>query len=252
MSFEENTFPDEIWLNIFDRLNGRDITIISMTSKKLNKLINDNDIVNKIKYKGFPRQEGKCKIHDISGLDVIFTKDITQITNYLYDNDYDLVRGDIIYLGCELRPCNSQYVFCGIKILQLLEYDINITIGKILPKEFIIDNNNIPLHYWLDSEKFCDELNFNNMVNFVWVDHKYIKQNLIKQDDRLIQFKHNDIIYDLRNNQNINDDFILIYIYRIYIYRDTNSLDSYEYYIHEYQEKEENKNQQSSSYCVIL
>lgn len=240
-------FPDEIWFNIFNNFNGRDITIMSMTSKNFNKLISDSNIINKIKFRGFPRKEGQCKIHDISTIE----ENITTLSKYLYDNNYDLVRGDFIYVGDKIPGYEKIYVFDGVKLLNLLKHRFFHNYRMVLPKDFIIDNDNIPIDYWYKSNEYFREsygASIMTRINFgyVWIDHNLIKVNSIdlNYDRKIIEFTINNNIYILGNYTKKLIDENEFFIYQFLDFNDN----IIKYYVHEFEPpKEEVKTEYSCS-----
>jgi len=154
-------FP-ELKEMIFMYLPGKYIISLSIFCSNLNKFINDNDIISKRKYQGFPRLENHCKSHDISNLDTSSLTDFSwdnldgipsseildDILDLLLKLNIDLVRGDMICSNLDENKFSEHYegicIFNGIKIISLY----NQVDYQGLPPEFTVLNNNINLYYW--------------------------------------------------------------------------------------------------------
>jgi len=156
-------FP-ELKEMIFMYLPCKYIILLLSCCSNLNKFIKDNDIINKRKYRGFPRIKNHCKSHDISNLDTSSLVDfswiyfneipssetLNDILDLLLKLDIDLIRGDLISNGLDEnkfnRNCDGLCVFDGSNIIPL--YDEIDYQG--LPEEFTVLNNNVNLYYWDD------------------------------------------------------------------------------------------------------
>lgn len=119
--------------------------------------------------KGFPRKNGHCAAHDISGFLISLLPDDFPIEDYqdeLYNDNrdildkvlnkmlelkIDLVRGDLICNGLNEYRNDGVCIFNGEKIIPL-NYEID-DYGS-LPSEFTVINDNVPIRYWEDSEKY--------------------------------------------------------------------------------------------------
>lgn len=201
---------------IFLQSNGRTIIKSKLACKLFNKLIDDK-LINKIKYCKFPRIEGKAKIHDIS--DYHINININKSINYLYDNQYDLVRGDFIHIGGNEHP---MYIFDGIKIINCIPFSFikNYEAKYILPKEFTIINDNVPKNYWYcinEADYIHDKNEYTKRYNllifyYAWFDHSRVK--FTKINSSYSTFICNDTKYDLTylNEERLNDDKLLIMI----------------------------------------
>lgn len=204
--------PDEVWLIILDLLNGRDLTCTLLTCQLYQRLIVDNDIMNKRKYFGFPRVE-KCKLYKIN-----IKNNINMMCNYVYENNDDIpIRGDIIYAH------DNFYVFDGIKLITcLLHQQHYVHDSFVLPKEFAINNHNIPIDYWFKMKKelyeFLHFKDIREIHNYVWVESNFLKNNIIQTYDYnfksfkyiTLSIRHGNINYAL-SNVDIHDDMVLIY-----------------------------------------
>lgn len=146
--------PDELLNIIFNNLNRKNLILISRVCKRLHSLIS----LTNIKFKDFPRKEGKAKIWTIPRY-IVNDKNIkiddATIMNYIYN--LNIVRGDIViynwirygsgsdhqYLDDDptgLDECHG-FIFDGI-------YPMEFYRGTYLPLEFKIIENNVPTSYW--------------------------------------------------------------------------------------------------------
>lgn len=106
----------------------------------------------------FPREEGFCYEHKFVCQYEEKEKILDVILDSLYSKNVDLIRGDLLDLF------ESTYVFDGCKIVDL--YDDN-----IIPSQFTVINNNVPLHYW------------SSISDVMWFDHSTVKEQCIKNID---------------------------------------------------------------------
>jgi hypothetical protein len=164
---------DDLKGQIFMLLPCKYIIALSVTCKSLYQFINDNDLIKKRKYLGFPRQSGRCGFYDISKIVIssttlydydcddfgeilndksneIHNPLMTYILDKLLESNVDLVRGDIICDGSSSDKFRNDGVciFNGYKLVTLYQ-DID-DYGS-LPLEFTIINNNVPTKYWRQS-----------------------------------------------------------------------------------------------------
>lgn len=220
--------PDEMWTTILEHLNGRDTTCMLLACTLFKQLITNNNRLDNIKYSGFPRVEGKCKLYPFN---TNFLS-INLVTNFLYDRNDGLVRGDIVYVS------EKVYIFDGIKLMEPLLHKYHIYNSYILPKEFAITNDSIPIDYWYRiDEKFRD------INRYVWIDSNLIKQHRLSHKNKF-NFKYKnyilqnniDYIYDL----NDLDNQVLIYQYM--------NMGVKEYFIHDYTPV----TNEQQSICTIL
>jgi hypothetical protein len=202
---------------IFSNLNCKSLIIVSRTCKKFNV----KHIIEKKKYDGFPRKEGKCKLHQITDkllIDLIKDPNINSITtNYVYDNKMDIIRGDIVIIT---KPCNVNYVrldndykvsiFDGLKLID--------TNNKLLPSEFQVIKNNVPINYWYNNQMrtWCV---FN--VYSIWFDHSSVKNECLNNIKYGLQFD-NPNNYSLYTYFNYNNK--IYYILCDYLESDTQDL----------------------------
>jgi len=208
---------------IFSNLNCKSIILIGRVCKKFNI----RAILDKKKYHGFPRKEGRCVLHiNESLLHMISDPNINSIaSNYVYDNDMDLVRGDLYLIT---GPCEKRYVrydsnyklaiFDGLKLIGM-ENDGNRIINTLLPREFCVIENNVPIKYWVN-----DQLQKWAIFNIysVWFDHSLVK------DQCLNNIKY-DILFDSSTKYGVytcfkynNNDYYIICDYSDYVFHDYN------------------------------
>ena len=209
-------FPEEIWIKILEDLRCNDIDKIRSESTQFKQLIDEKNIKEKIKMRGFPRIEGHCKTHDISLIisddykDVLDDSDydLDHLLNELYDLGYNFVRGDLIAVnGFNNYRNEGLYIFNGCKILKL---DTEIDDYGSLPDEFTIINNGVPVNYWynIGIEEYTKGISHNNIVYF---DHSSVKdqclKNILSYDGELsTYFIYNENIYTILASRYEYDD----------------------------------------------
>lgn len=261
----DNIFPDEIWMNIFDELNGRDITIISMTSKIMDQLI----IKNKVKCRGFPRKvknidqnpdkfnnivpKGKCVVHNFilikNNFKAGLPKTINQVTNYLYDNNCNMVRGDIIHMSNMINH-DPFYIFDGFKLIRLIPLTSKEE-NYILPGEFTIINDDIPINYWdlVENKIFRERKSpYYEYLLYIllWFDHSKIKEQCIRNiNDDFTTFIYNNITYKIKND---GDLIKLLDDNKLLVWRKENELQL----INHKNLRPIIQNNENRSYCNIL
>lgn len=162
-------FPKEIWINIILELPCKFIYNLYYVSTEFKQLCHEEDLVKQRKFKGYPRITGHCKsyvIYDCIGQhyntngDLVDNKTLKRsillvrhnpksfklmldnILAKLYDNNTDLVRGDLI----DFEIGGALFLFDGENIIDNY-YDHNFT----LPKDMDIINDNLPLEYWRET-----------------------------------------------------------------------------------------------------
>lgn len=175
----------ELWCKIIHYLDCSLILNLRLTSKYFNNLINENDLYMKRKFRGFPRQSGRCKeygYHDIANID-------------------DLVRGDIISLAASL--VSNFRIFDGCRIKRIVD--------NVLPKNFTIINYKVPIRYW-------ENYTFDGVT---WFNHEKVKQQCInnlvldKESKRIYTtFRYDDQFYTLEfigiYSSDITEEFVII------------------------------------------
>jgi hypothetical protein len=218
-------WPEEIWLKILLSLNSRDIIQLCKTSKELNDLISKYNIKNVTKYRGYPRKTGHCASIAAHNFAYLFDDDIEDnfyeneknrhiVLNHMYDKNYDLVRGDLIFFeGLDCDKNDGVYIFDGCKILELIRcWD------DIPPSEFTVINDHVPIDYWDDGNNFRGLKN-QGWHTFRWFDHNSVptlKQKCvdgIEMYDAYEQiistsFVYNNTNYELLNYLNNPEEFV--------------------------------------------
>ncbi len=226
----------ELWVKTTEFLNGKDITILSLISKNLNFIV--NNIIKKIRFKGFPRKEGKCMVYEITS--EVISYDINFFSRYCYSHNYDCVRGDVICIN----PVNLICIFDGIKLLPMIMHDQYPKITYILPKELAFIDHSIPLDYYYRSSvalRDIYKIDMQLMVpDYLWIDNKLIMDNCVElgyaenhafpgHDRRYVKFKLKDKIYNVINYDPklIHNDLLLLCNYYI-----TNK--GYDYHVYDF------------------
>lgn len=229
--------PEEIWREIFLSLRYKEVKSLSMISLQFSKLCKDENIIQKLKMRGFPRKSGCCERHDVhkfvgyyhgdilpSLYDLLLVasydfniKEFNRLQNLvldeLYNTGVNLVRGDLILYEKNSNN-NGVYIFDGLNIIEL---DYKVKTDGFLPDEFTVINDNVPINYW--------NVGIKNSQEF-WFDHKLVKKQCIDNikyinmnniDYVFTNFNYNDINYsiiDYCNNEDINiklNKFLLLF-----------------------------------------
>jgi hypothetical protein len=169
----KDILPNDVWIKIMiEYLNYKNVIILCFTSKQFKTLYDENNVKEIIKRRGFPRLKGTCRLINIEKLlndlkittgHLTFKKYQKIFLNKLYDDNYDLVRGDYFYVKDKDNDLKNilNLIFDGIKLLDTHD------------REFYVGNN-IPIDYW--DKKVC---------GMIWLeDDKNIKNqccnNIIK------------------------------------------------------------------------
>ena len=161
-----NTYPEDIWVLIILELPCRIIPKLYDVSKEFEIIVIKNNLMEKRKYKGFPRKYGECLVHNVSkysgkiydnnelyyegGFAGLLDKNkykgpklLRLVSDAVLDklilNDVNLIKGDIISLNRDV------FIFDGEKIIGNEEF-------VLFPDEFSI--NDIPRNYWCISTIF--------------------------------------------------------------------------------------------------
>jgi len=226
--------PEEILKEIFYYLDNKSIIFINRTCKKfvIKSLIN--------KYKDFPRKEDKCKLHQIHQMknknNHINDYDINNpninsiLSNYIYDSDMKMIRGDIVFLSkCDYDNrymiFDNKYkliIFDGLILIDLKSDDKSFK-EYTLPEEFRVIENNVSIKYWIDDQLFnwCVFDCYN-----IWFDHSQVKnQSLTNIKYGSLFGDKNYAIYGLYTNFLFNNK--KYYIVCDYISYDGNQIGEY-------------------------
>lgn len=211
-------FPKEIWLLILSDLQCKYIRNFQDINDISKDLCIKENIIEKQKMMGFPRESGHCKNYDIihSHLKLlrkaIINKEgvenvLDKILNQLYERNYELIRGDLINfdkLYSEIFIFDGCDIIIGTKIYGGGHY--------FIPEEFTVVNNNIPIEYWDYNKKTENNITIKSGLRFnrhIWFNHSSVKQqcidNICYDDIQYVSytwFIYNDTYYVIAlNNQ---------------------------------------------------
>lgn len=173
--------PKEILSEILLFLRYKEIKCFRSAHPLFAKFCKDENIIEKLKMKGFPRSTGHCESHDVykfagnyncndnsdysdddnnDVLPSLYDLLLSSSNNYnmkqfdyvqnlvldeLYGNNIDLIRGDLILFDKKHIANNGVYIFDGLNIIDL---DYKVEDYGFLPEEFVVINNNVPINYW--------------------------------------------------------------------------------------------------------
>lgn len=211
-------FPEEIWCKIILEIPCSKIINICKNIYYFKELCDKNNLIKRRKIKGFPRETGSCKIYtydlcdesslikdmnnkaskELYGCPIDLEKEnIKILLNYIiYELNYNLIRGDLIHL---VGIINIYLIFDGCNIIDLVKREDDF---DIIPEEFTVINNNIPINY------------FNYIYNkHIWVNSLSIQDQLI---NNIYYNKEEDIIYTKFNFNNIIYKIEFKYDYPVY------------------------------------
>lgn len=223
---EMDSLPEELLVSIVEDFPCRALYFLKNVNKKFRDAINNNDLMEKRKKKGYPRAIGHSaefdveKGADLDRLDLELDK--------LYAKNINLVRGDLITFWLEDNH-HILYIFDGCKIINLTRHKQYL----FLPAEFNTITNSVPLNYWENDEFYCGFRgnNYDNdriYLNVVWLDISQIKDELlcnirVKFGWYVSKFTSNNIEYKLRfgsaKDTNIYDEINNNNILRFTSYR---------------------------------
>lgn len=202
----------ELWTSVLKELKYRDIVRICMVSKEFDNLCHDEKIHEYVKNNGYPRVCGYCNFIDLTDYDAYFKEivgeeyinynayNLKTISNFIYDIDVDLVRGDLVALHYNKTKPDKNYIliFDGIMLIDFESaYVGSCRSNYYLPREFTVITNNIPIDYW-----FKNNLGF-KYLKYAWVDIGTIKNQCIDnirngdQQEIMTSFCFNNVCYTL-------------------------------------------------------
>lgn len=163
----------ELWIYIILKIPYIYMHNVCNISKQFKDLCNQENLFQKIK--GFPRKSGHFKYHDITRYEAflrminhkndkyrtltkcnfndIFRKNKShnkniaksisyQLLDTLYENNIDLVSGDIINFG----DVSEDFLFDGEEIIDIKIHDMRHNL--IIPNDLCPIKNNVPIKYW--------------------------------------------------------------------------------------------------------
>jgi hypothetical protein len=198
--------PKETWTQILLDVNCEDLDDLSDVSPQFRKLIDDNNIKELVKIRGFPRTNGRAKIVNVSKFRYVFENNDSMdiLLSEMRKADFSPVRGDLIYFEKdENEYVNKLYIYDGCKIINL-HYNERYDEDYLLPKEFTVITSGVPLDYWkidkIDENKI-------DLSEIVWLDTTSIKDELFNNitaelDDIFTSFYHNDDKYTIYLTEN--------------------------------------------------
>ena len=195
--------PDELLEMILLKLPCKQIIELSQGFNKIHNLCVRSNLIERRKCKGFPRKSGRCKNYDLQNIFInynnikYFTMSLLTvhndpldiILNTLYELNYDLIRGDLLYLdGIDNK--GNMCIFDGCELVDLKDYCTR------LPLEYTNINNNVHLRYW---DVLWDGPGYNLGINFNHTSIKHEMIDNIKVDDNelLTTFTFNNVEYTI-------------------------------------------------------
>src|SRR5579862_9825952 len=210
------SLPNDILIDILLQLNCKQIIFIQRSCTKLSKLILDNKILEQRKIEGYPRKEGHCLSYSvptniISKMPYLtFDTIILLATNYIYANVSDIIKGDIVRID-SLYNQPIAFIFDGMKLVDLLYYlrPFSRKFVRLLPTDFCVIENNVPLNYW-----------GRNIVSNIWFNHVLVRQQCL---DNMTFTEYN----KLCTTFTFNELTYSIYYEKDYILNDKNRLEKF-------------------------
>ena len=226
-----SVLPDELLDTVLMELACKEIIRLCNLSDRINNVCEINNIIERRKYKGFPRKTGHCyafdvyhfiftgkeigvlpedyedenDIHEYNANELMEEFDYSEkalniILDRLNQLNYDLVRGDLICTESLDNYRNSGvYIFDGCKIIDLDRETID-DYGA-LPPEFHVINDGVPITYWINfgNEYYTKGVDHNNIV---WFDSSPVKDQLmnnikIEGDELYTTFIFNNVEYKI-------------------------------------------------------
>lgn len=215
-----NTLPEELIINIIEKFPCRTLYFIKNVNRKLKDIVIKHDLMNKAKMQGYPRKGGHCYEFNIEYGDK--TERLTLTLDYLYQQNADLVRGDLIAFEMINRP-SKVHIFDGCRIINLEDnpHPVEST-SLIIPKEFNTITNDIPLNYWENDENYCGLVGYYCYIHddnrsyyyrdVVWLGISKIRDQLLKNVNSTgtkSRFVYNEIEYVIEIGMNNIDDYKL-------------------------------------------
>jgi len=197
-------FPEDIWLLIILELPCKLIPKMYDVSKEFIPLVIRHNLIEKRKYKGFPRKSGQCLVHDVS-----------EYSGKIYDNNelyYEGNFGELLskkgYNGPKLLRLISDAVLDKLILgnINLIKGDIMVfNPGRGCKDIFIFDGEKI-----IGNEGFIlfpDEFSVNETSRNYWCVRSVFDCN------PMIKFYHRHMIEELINNITDTENIVFTYFY---------------------------------------
>lgn len=209
-----DVFPADVWVNILFELPCKNIKELCNNFIAFKELCIKDNIIQRVKFKCFPRKEGVCKIHDLTN---IFDNNLTErslennnnkifeiLLEYLINNKIDVIRGDIIITD----DTEYIYMFDGEKIITG-DHSRDVYTGfkkHFLPHQLSLLTNNMPINYYNPLISFYPYMDYyvhlrfdiggikEQCLNNIKVDGRGIIETYFKYDNKNYYLRFNDII----------------------------------------------------------
>lgn len=263
-----NIFPKELWISIVLDLPCKYIHKFYDISIECKDFLDQENLIHRRKLLGFPRTSGHYESHDASlhlslgsflnDEDIMInanfnsvlghSKDehnirlvLSTILDALYDDDVDLVAGDII----TFRGINDVFLFDGETILNIhnnrniIRENLNPIKNGTIPKHLNPIQNNVPIKYWEDSlltgtyfildindirEELIKNISYNvDQIMYTWftlnnIQHAIFRFNETKFRDALLNKNYIYLYIDDRDASHFifkDKDIIIKNVYQI-------------------------------------
>ena len=164
--------PKEIWITIILKVPCKYISKLYVVNHQFEKFCNEENIIERRKLQGFPREIGHCKSYDVYNYkgslreimkNVRSNANIVKLVlndalNRLYEDNTELIRGDLI--DFEIGN-NDVFLFDGEKIIDIYIIVPNV---YVFPDDLDITNNNVSIEYWKNTKLGNFKFYFNNAL----------------------------------------------------------------------------------------
>lgn len=175
--------PDELITTIILECSYATIINIQPVCKRINNIISSQNLLKGRFNIGFPRIEGKCKIHNIPDkITKLRSYDprseltehmIFKALKHMIDTEENVINGDIFSFDishCGLTGPHPPIVATF--------YDLELTVlnsfQPIISSNCHVIENNVPLNYW-----YIEFNRWDHMSKRIWFDHKLVRQQCI-------------------------------------------------------------------------
>lgn len=165
--------PDELIIDIILRCNYKQIITLTTICKRFNNIITDKQILKQRSNIGFPRIEGKAKVHKIPRK-VVCNSKLTIIDDlvmtYIITNEIEVINGDILDFSKDFSSSKSlaKAIFKDFNVIQMEN-----NYYPIIPACFQVIGSNIPLYYWYT------DMNSTNNINTFWFNPTIVKDQCL-------------------------------------------------------------------------